>query len=251
MQEHETRQATSHLTPRQRFFLLPQNNACGQSESSAPIMKPLCHKTNASQECCCDTCALLTQGLNIELLTHTSAAKRAGALTAAAPVGHQFCIYLSTLLGCVLAASQQSSGLSKDRPLSDCSQVQHSVMIHTGDRHNTLQQIASHVWSSTEVTGCVCVCWMSCGADLWLGAGAEGSAGVQHRFIIHASLCTKWWHRAAFFSKKDPSACMFFHYFHSTFFSKCGVTEFERRFIYLCAHRGWILKRAFSICFSD
>lgn len=32
----------------------------------------------------------------------------------------------------------------------------------------------------------MCVCWMSCGADLWTGAGAEGSAGVQDRFIIHA-----------------------------------------------------------------
>lgn len=31
------------------------------------------HKTSASQECCCGTCALLTQGLNIEQHTHTHA----------------------------------------------------------------------------------------------------------------------------------------------------------------------------------
>lgn len=34
-----------------------------------------------------------------------------------------------------------------------------------------------------------CVRWMSCGADLWLGA--EGSAGVQDGFIIHALQRTK------------------------------------------------------------
>ncbi len=201
------------------------------SQSSTPIMKPLCHKTSASQECCCDTSTLLTQGLNIEPLshthththTHTSAAKRAGALTAPAPVGRQFLFIFPLWLAASSAASQRSPGLSKEKS---------SLLLQPGaaqcndshSRHNTPQQSASYVWSSAEVTECVCVCvcvcvcWKSC-ADLWLGAGAEGSAGVQHRFIIHAFLCIEWWHRgASFLCEKGPSAWMFRRYFHSVVF---------------------------------
>lgn len=51
-------------------------------------------------------------------------------------------------------------------------------------RRSTPQQTASYVWSSAEVTGCACVCWMSCGAALWLGAGAEFSRSSA---LIHNS----------------------------------------------------------------
>lgn len=97
---------TSHSAPAHKASSKSRKTMNAGDQSTAPVMKPLCHKTSASQECCCDTCVVLTQGLNIyplaHSLTHTHAhfdcQKRAGGLTAAPPV----CIYLSPLAGCVL-----------------------------------------------------------------------------------------------------------------------------------------------------
>ena len=130
MQEHETRHATCHPTPAQ--------SSCHETmhaggQSSAPIMKLLCHKTSASQECCCDTCKLLTQGLNIE--PHTHAHKRAhthththththlnckkgGSFNRSSTGWSKVCIYLSTLAGCVLCHLPTVVGFVKAEALA-------------------------------------------------------------------------------------------------------------------------------------
>lgn len=153
-------------------------------------MKAPCHKTSASQECCCDTFTLLTQGLNIKPLSRTHT--RARALHV--PKGRELqppnaawstvCVYLSTLT-CVLhpppqpTPTQQSAGSPKTR---------FSLLLRTGavqcndshGRHNAPLCVGHRVRG--------CACRRSPGS---VGAGAAGSARVQHASIIHAFACAE------------------------------------------------------------
>lgn len=108
-------------------------------------------------------------------------------------------------------------------------------------RRSTPQQTASYVWSSAEVTGCACVCWMSCGAALWLGAGAESSAGVQHWFIIRVFLCTKRWHGEEVSLCFHSVSCCFFLFFPF-------VSAFSCLDVTTCQARGASRCPRFNVC---